>query len=115
MDWFSGKLVEISSLFSRLAERGDQTSIINSKLIHALLNSRSELRDRVFNKIGQKTRDARGGAGAGEEEEEVGRIESQKDLTSFVLASSIGKPSPTGGSVGRPSPSNSSPGDYGRR
>ncbi|SNX84512.1 uncharacterized protein MEPE_03221 [Melanopsichium pennsylvanicum] len=105
LDWFSGKLVEIASLFSNLAERGDQTAGVNMKLIHALLNSRAELRDRVLDKLGQKrtggvvievggksdrdlAADQEGGGG-------MGRIESQRDLTSFVMAASAGKSSPT--------------------
>ena len=91
LDWFSGKLVEIASLFSKLASRGDQTAGVNTKLIHALLNSRAELRDRVLDKLGQKQGGLRGVAGGEGEEREVGRIESQRDLTSFVMATSVGK------------------------
>lgn len=116
LDWFSGKLVEIASLFGRLAERGDQTAAINTKLIHALLNSRAELRDRVLDQLDQKAR-CRAGAGVGDvgvlggdgvggagEEGALGRIESQRDLTSFVMASSLGKSSPNSGSTGGTSP-----------
>lgn len=131
LDWFSGKLVEIASLFSKLAERGDQTSGVNTKLIHALLNSRAELRDRVLDKLGQKQQCGAtlrlygfdlddgatgangnggggggggggvggGGSGNGQGEgggrEGMGRIESQKDLTSFVMATTVGKSSPS--------------------
>lgn len=108
LDWFSGKLLEIADLFSKLAERGDQTSAVNMKLIHALLNSRSELRDRVLCRVGEKTRS---GGGIGEGAEGVGRIESQRDLTSFVMAVSNAKPSPSG-SGGGASPA--SPGRIGR-
>lgn len=100
LDWFSGKLVEIASLFSKLAERGDRTAGVNTKLIHALLNGRAELRDRVLQQCGQKQNRATGigmqavqdGSG---QDGAVGRIESQRDLTTFVMASSVGKSSPS--------------------
>lgn len=90
MDWFSNKLVESASLFSRLAERGDQTAAINTRLIRALLNSREELRGRMLDRLGEKSKPAGEGEG-------VGKIESQKDLTTFVMAASIGKSSPSTG------------------
>lgn len=76
LDWFSGKLVEIAQLFSKLAERGDQTAAINTKLITALLGSRTELRDRVLHKLGQRVRS----------DQAMRPIESQRDLTTFVAA-----------------------------
>ncbi|GAC93400.1 C6 transcription factor [Pseudozyma hubeiensis SY62] len=126
LDWFSGKLVEIASLFSKLAERGDQTAGVNTKLIDMLLNGRAELRDRVLLKCGQKQNRAlnmqlvnggmgRDGGGSGS----MGRIESQRDLTTFVSAASAGKSSPssTGTSpavnAGAGSPSNSRSGGVG--
>lgn len=119
LDWFSSKLVEIASLFGRLAERGDQTAGFNTKLIHALLNGRAELRDRVLDKLGQKQKSLPvasvaevGGMG--------GRFESQRDLTAFVMAPSIGKSSPSSGSTGTspatgtaPSPGSAGRGGYG--
>lgn len=92
LDWFSGKLVEIASLFSKLAERGDQTAGVNTKLIHALLNGRAELRDRVLLKFGQKQNrvSEMQMAKHAPHERAVGRFESQLDLTSFVAAASIG-------------------------
>ncbi|SPO45211.1 uncharacterized protein PSANT_02897 [Moesziomyces antarcticus] len=85
LDWFSGKLVEIAQLFSKLAERGDQTAAINTKLITALLGSRTELRDRVLHKLGQRVRS----------DEAMRPIESQRDLTTFVAAQAQSVPTPT--------------------
>lgn len=117
LDWFSGKLVEIASLFSKLAERGDQTAGVNTKLIHALLNGRAELRDRVMDKLGQKQNRA-GGAGGGDvvgrtETRGVGRIESQRDLTTFVMAADVSRASP--GSAGSPAGTVGSPTSGGGR
>ncbi|KAJ9478989.1 C6 transcription factor [Pseudozyma hubeiensis] len=101
LDWFSGKLVEIASLFSKLAERGDQTAGVNTKLIDMLLNGRAELRDRVLLKCGQKQNRAlnmqlaNGGVGRDGGGGSLGRIESQRDLTTFVSAASAGKSSPS--------------------
>lgn len=97
LDWFSSKLVEIASLFSKLAERGDQTAGVNTKLIHALLNGRAELRDRVLDKLGQKQKS---GPAPVPTEGMGGRFESQRDLTTFVMATSVGKGSPSSGSAG---------------
>ncbi|SPO25468.1 uncharacterized protein UTRI_03112_B [Ustilago trichophora] len=100
LDWFSGKLVEIAELFSKLAERGDRTAGVNTKLILALLNSRAELRDRVLDKLGQRQqyhhqhqtwRPVATAAAMGGGEEAVGKFESQRDLTRFVMATSVGK------------------------
>uniref|UniRef100_V5GHC9 Zn(2)-C6 fungal-type domain-containing protein n=1 Tax=Kalmanozyma brasiliensis (strain GHG001) TaxID=1365824 RepID=V5GHC9_KALBG len=118
LDWFSSKLVEIASLFSKLAERGDQTAGFNTKLIHALLNGRAELRDRVLDKLGQKQKSLP--ATSGEMGGLGGRFESQRDLTAFVMAPSIGKSSPSSGSTGTSpatgpaaSPSSAGRGGYG--
>ncbi|CBQ73180.1 conserved hypothetical protein [Sporisorium reilianum SRZ2] len=102
LDWFSGKLVEIASLFSKLAERGDQTARVNTKLIHALLNGRAELRDRVMDKLGQKQMHRSGGIGRTEVAGAVGmgRFESQRDLTTFLMADNVGKASPGSSATG---------------